>query len=174
MRAGRPLADHQLCRANNWPADRGYSALRLLLLSGDSPRPGSGRRPPLSGTRPTGGWDVPLTTGMADTVPMLATEASAQGGMVAVGRAARRAERSSLVESVLGESQASAGLDLLELVEYAWHDCSGEITPPDDVILNILVCSRGKLSVMVHAAKLAIDDWRDLQLWAEQVQSEAE
>lgn len=72
--------------------------------------------------------------------------ASAWGDILAVGRAARRAERSSLVESVLGESHASAGLDLLELVEYAWHDCYGEITPPDDVILNILACSRGKLS----------------------------
>jgi len=47
---------------------------------------------------------------------------------LAVGRAARRAERSSLAESVLGKSQASAGLDLVELVEYAWHDCYGEIT----------------------------------------------
>jgi len=91
-----------------------------------------------------------------------------------VGRAARRAERSSLVKSVLGQSQTSAGLDLLELTEYAWHDCYGEITPPDDVILNILICSRGKLPEMIHAAKLAIDDWRDLQLWADQVQSEGE
>ena len=83
-------------------------------------------------------------------------------------------ERSSLVESVLGEASASAGLDLLELVEYAWHDCYGEITPPDDVILNILTCSRGKLSEMVRAAKLAIRDCRDLQLWADRIQSEAE
>jgi hypothetical protein len=32
-------------------------------------------------------------------------------------------------ESVLGPSQTSAGLDLLELAEYAWHDCYQEITP---------------------------------------------
>ena len=93
---------------------------------------------------------------------------------MAAGRAARRAERSSLVKSVPGESHASVGLDLLELVEYAWHDCYGEITPPDDVILNILVCSQGKLSEMVHAANLAIVDCRDLQVWAERIQSEAE
>lgn len=91
---------------------------------------------------------------------------------MAVGRAERRAERSSLVESVLGESQASAGLDLLELVEYAWHDCYGEITPPDDVILNILICSRGMLSEMIGAAKLAIVDCRDLRLWAARVRSQ--
>jgi hypothetical protein len=89
---------------------------------------------------------------------------------LAIGRAARRAERSALVESVLGASLAPAGLDLLELTEFAWHDCYGEITPPDEVILNILICSEGKLATMVHAARLAVEDWRDLQLWAESVQ----
>jgi hypothetical protein len=73
------------------------------------------------------------------------------------------------VESVLGPSQTSAGLDLLELTEYAWHDCYQEITPPDDVILNILICSGGNLATMIHAAHVAIHDWRDLQLWAEAV-----
>ena len=90
---------------------------------------------------------------------------------MAIGRAVRRAERSPLVESVLGKSQAPAGLDLLELTEYAWHDCYGEITPPDAVILDILICSEGNLATMVQAAKLAVVDWRDLQLWAERVQA---
>jgi len=44
------------------------------------------------------------------------------------------------MESVLGKSQASGDLDLLELTEYAWHDCHGEVTPSDEVILNILIC----------------------------------
>jgi hypothetical protein len=91
---------------------------------------------------------------------------------VAIGREARRAERAPLVESVLGKSAASAGLDLLELIEYAWHDCYGEITPPDDVILNILICSRGDLATMIHATKVALRDWRDLHLWAQHVNSE--
>lgn len=91
---------------------------------------------------------------------------------VTIGRAARRAEREEMVESVLGEAQASAGLDLLELTEYAWHDVYGEITPPDDVILNILICSRGALTTMIHAAHLAVQDSRDLQLWAEKVDTE--
>lgn len=89
-----------------------------------------------------------------------------------IGRAARRAERAPLVESVLGKSTAPAGLDLLELLEYAWHDCYEEITPPDDVILNILICSRGDLATMIHAAKVALEDWRDLRLWAQGVTSE--
>jgi hypothetical protein len=75
---------------------------------------------------------------------------------------------------VLGQSQASAGLDLLELTEYAWHDCYGEITPPDDVILNILICSRGDLATMIRAAKTAVRDWRDLHLWAETVRKDQE
>ena len=91
---------------------------------------------------------------------------------VVIGRAARRAERESLVESVLGKSLASAGLDLLELTEYAWHDCYGEITPPDDVILDILICSRGDLAAMIRAAKLAVRDSRDLYLAARHVQSQ--
>ena len=77
---------------------------------------------------------------------------------MAVGKTARRAERGPLVESVLGKSQTPAGLDLLELAEYAWHDCYGEITPPDEVILNILICSGGDLATMVRAAKLAVVD----------------
>jgi hypothetical protein len=91
---------------------------------------------------------------------------------VAIGRNARRAERAPLVESVLGKPAASAGLDLLELTDYAWHDCYGEITPPDDVIRNILICSRGDLATMIHAATVALRDCRDLHLWAEHVNSE--
>ncbi len=91
--------------------------------------------------------------------------------MLAIGRAVRRAERLPLVESVVGKSQAPTALDLLELTEYAWHDCYGEITPPDEVILSILICSEGNLAAMVRAAKLAVLDCRDLQLWAERVQS---
>lgn len=91
-----------------------------------------------------------------------------------IGRDARRAERASLVESVLGQSHASAGLDLLELTEYAWHDCYGDITPPDDVILDILICSRGDLATLIRAAKMAVRDWRDLRLWAETVRNDQE
>ena len=92
--------------------------------------------------------------------------------LLAIGRAARHAERSPLVESVLGESLAPAGLDLLELIEYAWHDCYEEITPPDEVIINILTCSGGNLATMIRAARLAVTDSRDLQVWAERLQAE--
>ncbi len=86
--------------------------------------------------------------------------------VMTIGRDARRAERAPLVEEVIGKPFASAGLDLLELVELAWHDCYGEITPPDDVVLNILTCSQGDLATMIRAASIAVSDWRDLHLWA--------
>jgi hypothetical protein len=60
------------------------------------------------------------------------------------GRAARAAQ----VEAVLGSAHALATLDPLELVEFAWHDCHGEITPPDRVVDDILICSRGGLAQM--------------------------
>jgi hypothetical protein len=74
---------------------------------------------------------------------------------------------------VLGESLAPVGFDLLELTEYAWHDCYEEITPADEVIINILTCSRGNLATMIRAARLAVTDSRDLQVWAERLQAKA-
>lgn len=76
------------------------------------------------------------------------------------------------MEQILGQHLAAAGLDLLELAEYAWHDCYGDITPPDDVILNILTCSQGDLGTMIRAVRVAVRDDRDLYLWAEQARKD--
>jgi hypothetical protein len=43
------------------------------------------------------------------------------------------------------QAAGTPGLDLLELTEYAWHNCYEEITPPDQVIRNILICSLRRL-----------------------------
>jgi hypothetical protein len=64
---------------------------------------------------------------------------------VVIGRAARRASREAIVVKSFGSDRSSAALDLLEFVELAWHDCSGEITPPDEVIDDILVVAGGDL-----------------------------
>jgi hypothetical protein len=64
-----------------------------------------------------------------------------------------------------------AALDLLELTELAWHDCYGEVTPPDDVIADILVCSKGTLAGLASAARLAVQDARDLRVQADHVRS---
>ena len=86
---------------------------------------------------------------------------------MAVSRAERRAERRERVVTTFGEGQAETVLDLLELTELAWHDCYGEITPSDDIIDDLLVCSRGELAGLVRAARLAVTDWRDLKVWAQ-------
>lgn len=94
-----------------------------------------------------------------------------QTGLVAVSRAERRAGRRARVVGALGETVADPALDLLELVELAWHDCYGEITPPDDVIDDILLLSQGKLSRLVSAAHLAVSDWRDARMAADSLRT---
>ncbi|MEY2421787.1 MAG: hypothetical protein QOI95_1854 [Acidimicrobiaceae bacterium] len=86
---------------------------------------------------------------------------------MAISRAERRAERRERVVTTFGEDQAEIVLDLLELTELAWHDCYNEITPSDDIVDDLLVCSRGELAGLVRAARLAVADWRDLKVWAQ-------
>jgi len=89
---------------------------------------------------------------------------------VAVSRAERRRDRQPRVEALFG-GQAVAALDVLELTEYAWHDCYGEITPPEQVVDDILVVAEGDLAKLVRAARLAVTDWRDLRLAADSVRA---
>ena len=86
-----------------------------------------------------------------------------------VGRAARRERRRSRVAEAVGEHNATHALDLLELVELAWHDCYGESSPPESVIDDILVLGRGDLSLMISAARLAVVDFRDARLAADEL-----
>jgi len=68
-----------------------------------------------------------------------------------------------------GEDLADTVLDVLELVEYAWHDCYGEITPSEELVDDILLLSQGDLKKLVHAARRAVIDWRDIKLWASEL-----
>ena len=86
---------------------------------------------------------------------------------MAVSRAERRDERRERVVALFGEACADAALDLLELTELAWHDCHGEISPSEDVVEDILICSRSDLAGLIRAARLAVTDWRDLKSWAD-------
>jgi hypothetical protein len=87
---------------------------------------------------------------------------------VVVGRASRRAARESEVTRSFGP-QAAAALDLLELTEFAWHDCYGEVTPRDSVIEDILVVAGGDLRSLIQAARLAVEDPRDLRVNADRI-----
>ena len=90
---------------------------------------------------------------------------------MAVGRAGRRAERVERVEAAFGKAAATAALDLFELVEYAWHDCYGELSPPDNVIDDIITCSQGDLVRMISYARLAVIDSRDLYVAARGIEN---
>jgi hypothetical protein len=63
-----------------------------------------------------------------------------------MGRAARQAVRESVVQKSFPPDRAAAALDLLELLELAWRDCSGEVTPPDNVIADVVHIARGDMA----------------------------
>lgn len=87
---------------------------------------------------------------------------------MAVGRAERRSEREPRVVAVFGKEQAPLALDLFDITELAWHDCYGEVTPSASVIEDILTMSEGTIGGLIQAALLAVTDWRDLQVVAEE------
>jgi hypothetical protein len=63
---------------------------------------------------------------------------------VVASRADRRQAREPRAREPFGDA-APAALDLLEVTEFAWHDCYGEVSPPDAVIDDIFTCSEGRL-----------------------------
>ena len=88
---------------------------------------------------------------------------------MAVSRTERREIRRDHVAAVFGDTNKDVALDLLELVEFAWHDCYRDVTPPDEVIDDILVLSEGSLGGLIAAAHLAVTDRRDLRVAADAV-----
>ncbi len=83
-----------------------------------------------------------------------------------VSRDDRRQLRTPRAEELFG-ARADSALDALELLELAWHDCYGESTPPDQVVEDIWLVSGGDLGRLVSAARLAVEDFRDLRLDAD-------
>jgi hypothetical protein len=71
------------------------------------------------------------------------------------------------VTALFGAAHVEAALDLLELVEMAWHDCYGEITPPAAVVSDMLLLSEGSIEKLIEAARLAVTDRRDLRVAAD-------
>ncbi len=72
---------------------------------------------------------------------------------------------------VFGEDRAPIALDLLELTELAWHDCYGEVTPSEDIIDDILLLSHGNINQLIQATRLAVTDWRDLKVAADELRN---
>ena len=90
--------------------------------------------------------------------------------MTVNSRAMRREQRRPRAEAAFG-SAAAAALDLLELTELAWHDCYGEVNPPDEVVEDMFAVSKGRLDLLASAARLAVEDRRDLRLQADAIRS---
>ncbi len=85
---------------------------------------------------------------------------------MAISRADRRRDRVGRVSRWFGADEAPAALDLLEVLELAWHDCYSEISPPEDIIDDVLLLSDGDLAALIRAVRLATTDWRDLKIAA--------
>jgi hypothetical protein len=89
-----------------------------------------------------------------------------QNPRMVANRADRRNARKQRAIELFGP-QADAALDALELLELAWHDCYGEPTPSEQIIEDIWVVADGDLARLVSAAHLAVTDFRDLRLTAD-------
>lgn len=63
--------------------------------------------------------------------------------------------------------QAEAALDVLALLDLAWHDCYGETSPPEAVVEDIWVVADGHVAELARAAHLALVDFRDLRMNAD-------
>jgi hypothetical protein len=50
---------------------------------------------------------------------------------------------------LFGEKVASHAVEVLTLVEMAWHDCYGEARPPAGVVDDMLVVADGRLDALV-------------------------
>lgn len=82
------------------------------------------------------------------------------------------AERRPRIVAAFGEAAADTVIGVLTLTELAWHDCYAEVTPSESIIDDILLCSGGDLATLVRAAKLAVEDSRDLMVWAAELRSQ--
>ena len=94
-------------------------------------------------------------------------------GRVAVSRADRRRDREPRVRAVFSEEMVAPALDLLELLEIAWHDSYGEISPSEAIVDDVLLLSEGSMPLLVHAVRLAVADWRDVVVGAAQLRGRA-
>ncbi len=95
---------------------------------------------------------------------------------MAVGRAERFEERRPRVIAVFGDDDTTLRTvsNVFALMEMAWHDCYAEVTPSEDVVDDVLLCSGGTLGGLINAAHLAVIDRRDLAVWASDIRSDGD
>lgn len=81
--------------------------------------------------------------------------------MTAAQREERRSQRRTKV-AVLFADRTDRALDLLELVEMAWHDTYGETGPPEEIIDDILLLSLGNLRKLIRWGRIGVNDRREV------------
>ena len=87
--------------------------------------------------------------------------------VLARGRDERREAARDRATLELGD-RADAALDLLELLELAWHGSHGDAAPPTEIVEDVWVIASGDLAQLASASRLAVTDWRDLRLAADE------
>ena len=90
--------------------------------------------------------------------------------VVAVGRHERRDAARDRATREFGEV-ADPALDLLELLELAWHDSHGDTAPPADVVEDVWLVAAGDLGSLASASRLAVTDRRELRLAADELRA---
>lgn len=93
-----------------------------------------------------------------------------QTPLMVTSSADHRRARSQRATEVFGR-HADAALDALALLDFAWHDCYGEPSPSEQVVEDIWVVADGDLGRFISAAYLAVHDFRDLRMSADEVRS---
>lgn len=83
-----------------------------------------------------------------------------------IGRDARRQEQLARVQAQFPR-QVGTVVQVLDLLDLAWHDCYGVVSPPDSVIDDLFATAGDDLVGLIDAAHLAVIDWRDLRVRAE-------
>ena len=92
---------------------------------------------------------------------------------MAVGRAERFKERKPRVIATFGADKETIRrvARVFELMEMAWHDCYAELSPSEEIVDDVLLCSGGTFGGLIDAAHLAVVDRRDLAVWASEIRA---
>ena len=92
---------------------------------------------------------------------------------MAIGRQARRREQLPRIQAEF-PGQVETAVQVLDLLDFAWHDCHGEAAPPEAVVDDVLLTANKDLTTLIDAAHLAVLDWRDLRVRADQMRKPTE
>lgn len=93
---------------------------------------------------------------------------------MAIARDERRRDRRTRVGASSDKDSIDAALDVLDLMDFAWHDCFGDVAPPDSVLDDVLLLAEGDLHALVRQARLAVIDSRDVRVAADAKRARAQ